>query len=52
MVLIRLLLVGFNGYFNGKELFIGLGINLVTLFWNFETWGRKIGDIWRIWALM
>ena len=52
VVLISLLLVGFNGGFNGKELVIGLGIYLLTPFWHFEIWGRKSGDIWRRWALM
>ena len=52
VVLISLLLVGFNGGFNGNELVIRLGIHLATSFWHFETWGRKSGDIWRRWALM
>ena len=52
VVLISLLIVGFNGGFNGKELVIGLGIHIVNPFWHFETWGRKSGDIWRRWALM
>ena len=36
LVLISLLLVGFNGGFDGEELFIIIGIHLVTPFWNFE----------------
>ena len=47
VVLISLLLVGFNGCFIGKEMVIGIVIHIVTPFWNFETWGRKSGDIWR-----
>ena len=52
VVLISLLIVGLNDGFNGKELVIELGIHIVTPFWNFETWGRKSGDIRRRWALM
>ena len=36
LVLIRLLLVGFNGGLYGEELFIRLGIHLVTPFCHFE----------------
>ena len=36
LVLISLLLVGFNGGFNEEELLIRLGIHFVTPFWNFE----------------
>ena len=50
VALIILLLVGLNGGFNDKKLVIGLIIHLVNPFWNFETWGRKSGDIRRRWA--
>ena len=36
VVLIRLLLVGFNGGFDDEEFFIRLGIHIVTPFWYFE----------------
>ena len=37
VVLIRILIVGFNSELNDKELFIRLCIHIVTPFWNFET---------------
>ena len=37
VVLIGLLIVVLNGGFNDEELFIRLGIHLVSPFWNFET---------------
>ena len=36
LVPISLLIVVFNGSFDGEKLFIRLGIHLVTPFWNFE----------------